>query len=76
MGLAALLAALPAGLLTALVLTEVINRRAFGWQIDLHLSAAQFTNALWLALAASLAAGLYPAWRGARLVPAAALREA
>jgi len=26
-------AAIPAGLLTALVLTEVINRRAFGWQI-------------------------------------------
>ena len=76
MGLAALLAALPAGLLTALVLTEVINRRAFGWRIDLHLSAGQFTNALWLALAASLAAGLYPAWRGARLAPAAALREA
>ncbi|MGH8275696.1 MAG: ABC transporter permease, partial [Steroidobacteraceae bacterium] len=63
MGIAALLAAVPAGLLTALVLTEVINRRAFGWQIDLHLSAAQFTHALWLALAAALASGLYPAWR-------------
>jgi putative ABC transport system permease protein len=46
MGLVALLAAIPAGLLTALVLTEVINRRAFGWQIDLHLAAPQFTNAL------------------------------
>jgi putative ABC transport system permease protein len=75
MGLAALLAALPAGVLTALVLTDVINRRAFGWQIDLHLRAAQFTNALWLALAAALAAGLYPAWRSARMPLVAGLRD-
>jgi putative ABC transport system permease protein len=75
MGLAALLAAIPAGLLTALVLTEVINRRAFGWQIDLYFSAAQFTNALWLALAASLAAALYPAWRSARMSVVSGLRE-
>jgi len=75
MGLAALLAAVPAGLLTALTLTDVINRRAFGWQIDLHLKPAQFTDALWLALAAALAAGLYPAWRSARLALAAGLRE-
>ena len=74
MGLAAFLAAVPAGLLTALVLTRVINRRAFGWQIDLHLSAPQFLNALLLALAAALAAGLYPAWRSARAPLAAGLR--
>jgi putative ABC transport system permease protein len=74
MGLAALLAALPAGVLTALVLTEVINRRAFGWQIDLHLHGAQFSNALWLALASALAAGLYPAWRSARAPLSAGLR--
>jgi len=75
MGVAALLAAIPAGLLTALTLTDVINRRAFGWQIGLHLGAEQFTNALWLALAAALAAGVYPAWRSARLALAAGLRE-
>jgi putative ABC transport system permease protein len=75
MGLAALLAAVPAGVLTALVLTEVINRRAFGWQIGLHLRAAQFTQALLLALVAALAAALYPAWRSARLPLAAGLRE-
>jgi putative ABC transport system permease protein len=74
MGLAAFLAAIPAGLLTALVLTRVINRRAFGWQIDLHLSAPQFLNALLLALAAALAAALYPAWRSARAPLAAGLR--
>ena len=75
MGLVALLAAIPAGLLTALTLTEVINRRAFGWQIDLHVTPAQFTNALWLALAAALAAGLYPAWRSAHAALASGLRE-
>ena len=75
MGVAALAAAIPAGLLTALVLTGVINRRAFGWQIDLHLTPAQFTDALWLALGAALAAGVYPAWRSARAPLAQGLRE-
>jgi putative ABC transport system permease protein len=75
MGLVALVAAIPAGFLTALVLTDVINRRAFGWQIDLHLTATQFTNALLLALAAASVAGLYPAWRTARAPIAGEIRE-
>jgi len=75
MGLVALLAAIPAGLATALTLTEVINRRAFGWRIDLHVTPEQFTNALGLALAAALAAGAYPAWRSARAALASGLRE-
>ncbi len=74
MGVAAFLAAVPAGLLTALVLTGVINRRAFGWHIDLHLASAQFLDALGLALAAALVAALYPAWRSARAPLAAHLR--
>lgn len=75
MGLAAFLAALPAGVLTALVLTEVINRRAFGWQIGLHLHPAQFGQALLLALLAAGVAALYPSWRGGRIGLAGALRE-
>jgi putative ABC transport system permease protein len=75
MGLVALLAAIPAGLLTAIVLTDVINRRAFGWQIDLHLAPAQFTNALVLSLTAALVAGLYPAWRTATAPIAGDIRE-
>ena len=75
MGLTALLAAIPAGVLTALVLTEVINRRAFGWEIGLHLRTAQFSQALALALAAALAAAIYPAVRSARLPIAVGLRE-
>lgn len=75
MGLAALLAAIPAGLLTAGVLIEVINRRAFGWQIDFHLRAGQIGEALALSLAAALAAGLYPAWRVAHAPLAREMRE-
>jgi putative ABC transport system permease protein len=75
MGLVALVAAIPAGLLTAIVLTDVINRRAFGWRIDLHLTATQFTDALLLALAAALLAGVYPALRTARASIAGDIRE-
>src|SRR5262249_60500750 len=75
MGLVALLAAIPTGLLTALLLIEVINRRAFGWRIDVHLSWPQFANALLLALAAAVAAGLYPARRVARAAIAGEIRE-
>jgi len=75
MGLMALAAALPAGLLTALLLVEVINARAFGWHITFHLRPAQLRDALVLALGAALAAGLYPAWRSARTPVAADIRE-
>jgi putative ABC transport system permease protein len=75
MGLVALLAAIPAGLLTAVLLIEVINRRAFGWRIDVHLSGAQFANALLLAISAALVAGLYPARRVAVANIAGDIRE-
>jgi putative ABC transport system permease protein len=75
MGLVALLAAIPAGLLTAMLLIDVINRRAFGWRIDVHLSVAQFANALLLAVVAALVAGIYPARRVAVATIAADIRE-
>ncbi len=75
MGFIALLAALPAGVLTALLLVRVINRRAFGWEIQLHLHPAQISSAVALALLAALAAGLYPAWRMARAPLFQDLRE-
>ncbi len=75
MGAVALLAALPAGVLTAVLLVRVINRRAFGWQIDLHLHPAQITSAIALALIAALLAGLYPAWRMAHAPLSQDLRE-
>ncbi|MEP7242377.1 MAG: FtsX-like permease family protein [Gammaproteobacteria bacterium] len=75
MGLAAFLAAIPAGLLTAVLLIDVINRRAFGWQIDLHITGTQIGNAFAVAMVASLAAGLYPAWRTAHAPLASDIRE-
>jgi putative ABC transport system permease protein len=75
MGAVALLAALPAGVLTAVLLVRVINRRAFGWQIDLHLHPAQITSAIALALCAAMLAGLYPAWRMAHAPLSQDLRE-
>jgi len=75
MGGVALVAAIPTGLIIAVVLTKVIDRRAFGWHIEMHLHAAQFLNALALALLAALLAGLYPAWRASRAPIAAQMRE-
>ena len=74
-GLVALLAALPAGVLTALMLIDVVNRRAFGWQIDLHVHPRAFVAAAGVALTAALAAGCYPAWKSARAELAHAIRE-
>lgn len=74
-GLMAGLLALPLGIVQALVLILVINRRSFGWTMQTVISAEVLLQALLLALAAALLAGLYPAWRMARTSPALALRE-
>ena len=58
-----------------MLLITVINRRAFGWQIDLHITAAQFVNAFAVAMIAALVAGVYPAWRMARAPLASDIRE-
>jgi putative ABC transport system permease protein len=75
MGLVAFLAAIPAGVLTAVLLITVINRRAFGWVIEFHFTAEQFINAFAVAMVAALAAGLYPAWRMSRAPLASDIRE-
>ena len=75
MGLIAGLLAIPMGLVMASVLTLVINRRSFGWSLDLHVDPSILVQSLLLALAAALIAGLYPALKMARTPPALALRE-
>jgi putative ABC transport system permease protein len=75
MGVAAWLAAIPGGLLTAVLLITVINRRAFGWMIDLHITGTQLANAFAVAMIAALVAGIYPAWRAARAPLASDIRE-
>jgi len=75
MGLISGLLALPLGTAMAWLLIHVVNRRAFGWQIDMHLAPTPYLQALVLAVTAALLAGIYPAWRMARVRPAAAMRE-
>ena len=75
MGLAAGLLSLPVGLVLAAVMIFVINRRSFGWSLHMAVDPAILGEALLLALAAALLAGLYPAWRMSRTPPAVALRE-
>jgi putative ABC transport system permease protein len=74
-GLLAGIAAIPLGLVMAFVLIEVINRRAFGWQIDMAIAPGILLSAVVFAIAAALLAGLYPAWRASRSQPALAMRE-
>lgn len=75
MGLAAGLLSLPVGLLLAAVMIYVINRRSFGWTLQMTVPPEVLVQAVLLALAAALVAGLYPAWVMARTPPALALRE-
>jgi putative ABC transport system permease protein len=75
MGLAAGLLATPLGLGLAVVLVYVINKRSFGWTLDLSLSPAVFVQAVLVALLAALLAGVYPAYAMSRTSPALALRE-
>jgi putative ABC transport system permease protein len=75
MGLTAGLLALPVGSALAAVMVHVINRRSFGWTIDLSIEPAALGRGVGIAVIAAVAAGAYPAARMARAAPAAALRE-
>jgi putative ABC transport system permease protein len=74
-GLLSGFAAVPLGLVMAYVLIEVINRRAFGWQIDMLISPGILLSAIGFAVAAALVAGIFPAWRASQSQPALAMRE-
>jgi putative ABC transport system permease protein len=75
MGAIAGLLAMPVGAVLAWLLIHVINRRAFGWSMDTILPGTVLLEGLALAVAAALLAGLYPALRMARTLPAESLRE-
>ena len=74
-GLLGGLAAIPLGLVMAWVLIEVINRRAFGWEMDLVVAPGALAAAVTLAVGAALLAAIYPARRASRANPALAMRE-
>ena len=75
MGLTAGLLALPVGMILAVVLVFVINKRSFGWTLQLQFDPGLLVQALVVSIVAALLAGLYPAWRMGRTSPALALRE-
>jgi len=75
MGLLSGIAAIPLGLLMARILIDVINRRSFGWSMDIRISPDVLLGALALSVGAALIAGIYPAYRAARAQPALAMRE-
>lgn len=74
-GLAAGLLALPIGVALCVLLIRVINLRSFGWSMQTVIDPALVAQSLLLAVVAALAAGLYPAWRLARIDVSAALRS-
>jgi len=75
MGLAAGLLSLPIGLALSAIMIFVINRRSFGWTIQMEVDPMILAEAMLLAIGAALLAGIYPAWKMARTSPALALRE-
>ncbi len=75
MGIAAGLLAMPLGLMLALVLTFVINKRSFGWTLDMVIDPVLFIQALAVAVSAAVLAGIWPAFRMSRISPALALRD-
>jgi putative ABC transport system permease protein len=75
LGLTSGLLSLPVGMTLAAIMIFVVNRRSFGWTVQMETAPGVLVEAVLLALGAALLAGLYPAFRTARTSPARALRE-
>ncbi len=75
MGIAAGLLAIPLGLVMGDLLISVINLRSFGWSMPMRVAPSTLASGVLLAWFAAVLAGLYPAFRAAKAVPARALRE-
>ena len=66
---------IPLGIALAVILILVINRRSFGWSMDISIDPFVLSQSLFLSIVAALLAGVYPAYRMAKIKPANALRE-
>lgn len=73
-GGAAAALAVPLGLGLGWTMIHVINRRSFGWTIDMRVDAGTLLESVAFAVVAALLAGILPAYRMARTPPAAAVR--
>jgi putative ABC transport system permease protein len=74
MGGVAGLFAMPTGAILAVILIYIINRRSFGWTLQMQLEPGPFFQALAISLLAALLAGIYPAWQIVRRNTAEAIR--
>ncbi len=75
MGFAAGLLSLPTGYALAVILVYVINRRSFGWTLQLSITPQIFLQALAVAVVAALVAGIIPAYRLSRMSAAEVIRN-
>jgi putative ABC transport system permease protein len=75
LGWVAGLLALPTGYVLALILVYIINRRSFGWTLQMQVGWQPFAQAMLIAVSAALLAGLYPAQRMSRMITSEALRS-
>lgn len=73
MGGTAGILAMPTGFTLAVILIYIINRRSFGWTLQMSVDPEPFLFALFLAVGAALLAGLYPAWKIASMSEAEAM---
>ncbi len=75
LGLISGVLAVPMGALLAVVMIYIVNRRSFGWTLQMEVGPDVAFQAIALALSGALLAGLYPAWKMSRTPPALGLRE-
>jgi putative ABC transport system permease protein len=75
LGGAAGLLALPTGYTLALILIYIINKRSFGWTLQMQLEPDPFIQALVLSVLAALLASIYPAFKISRSATVEALRS-
>ncbi|MCY4579905.1 MAG: hypothetical protein OXD31_12775, partial [Chloroflexi bacterium] len=67
--------ALPLGLIQGAVLIYIVNRRSFGWSMDMEVYPLVLAQAVAIAVSAALLASIYPAFKMSRLSPAEVLHE-
>ncbi len=75
MGLAAGILAIPTGYVLSLILVYVINRRSFGWTLQISIQSGAFFEAILISVLAALLAGIYPAWRMSRRAAGEVIRN-
>ena len=74
LGTVAGILAMPTGYVLAVILIYIINRRSFGWTLQMRVVPAPFLQAFAVSFFAALLAGIYPAYRIGKMVAAEAMR--